>query len=35
LQLVKQGGDAGAEEEAVDEAPEEHAGAAADGIVDC
>jgi len=35
LQLVEQGGDAGAEEEAVDEAPEEHAGAAADGIVDC
>ena len=35
LQLVKQGGDAGAEDEAVDEAPEEHTGAAADGIVDC
>ena len=34
LEEVEEGGDAGAEEETVEEAPEEHAGATADGVVE-
>ena len=34
MQLEEEGADAGAEEEAVDEAPEQHAGAAAEGIIE-